>query len=165
MSRDAAELSVLFVCLGNICRSPTAEGVFRAKLAEAGLDERVHVDSAGTGAYHLGEAPDPRARSAAERRGYDLEGQRGRQVSADDLARFDYVLAMDGSNLHALERIRPGTAERFLDYHPALAGADVPDPYAGGREGFERVLDLIEGAADGLLADVRERLGAQQAAS
>mgnify|MGYP006294587955 FL=1 len=152
------ELSVLFVCLGNICRSPTAEGVLRARLAQAGLEGRVHVDSAGTGSWHVGRPPDPRAIEAAEARGIDLTALRARQVTREDLERFDYVLAMDGANLRDLERLAPGRARRFLEFADGAQASDVPDPYYGDGDGFARVLDLIEAAADGLVGEIRARV-------
>lgn len=139
--------SLLFVCLGNICRSPTAEAVFRAKLPEEGI----HIDSAGTGAWHEGEPPDPRSRAAGEARGYSFAGQSARAVTDDDFARFDHIFAMDSANLRALqERCPPQHAHklsRLLDLTPDCGARDVPDPYYGGADGFTRVLDLIEGAA------------------
>jgi protein-tyrosine phosphatase len=155
---EAPVVSVLFVCLGNICRSPTAEGVLRARLAEAGLADRVHVDSAGTGSWHVGNPPDPRAVAAAADRGFDLTALRARQVTREDLDRFDYVLAMDGSNLRDLERLAPGRARRFLEFADGAQASDVPDPYYGDGDGFARVLDLVEAAADGLLEEIRARV-------
>lgn len=154
-------MRVLFVCLGNICRSPTAEGVFRHKLREAGLEGRIEVDSAGTGDWHVGKPPDSRTRRAAQRRGYDLSPLRGRQVAAADFARFDLILAMDQRNLQHLQGLRPATAPTELDLflrRYALALDEVPDPYYGGEEGFERVLDLIEQASEALLAELKGRL-------
>ena len=146
--------SVLFVCMGNICRSPTAEGVFRHYVAEAGLDAEIHVDSAGTHAYHVNEPPDRRARAAAARRGYSLEQIRARRVEAADYARFDYVIAMDRDNLAMLtaqsEVVHHDKIRLFLDF-AAAAEDEVPDPYYGGAAGFERVLDLVEDASRGLL--------------
>ncbi|MGE8495969.1 MAG: low molecular weight protein-tyrosine-phosphatase [Pseudomonas sp.] len=154
-------MKVLFVCLGNICRSPTAEGVFRHKLQQAGLAELIEVDSAGTGDWHVGKAPDTRTRLAAQRRGYDLSALRGRQVTAGDFADYDLVLAMDSSNLLHLTSLRPvqsrGELDLFLRRYQ-LALDEVPDPYYGGEEGFEQVLDLIEQACDGLLAELKGRL-------
>lgn len=148
--------SVLFVCLGNICRSPTAEAVFRAKAQRAGLAARLAIDSAGTGAWHLGDPPDWRAMAHAEQRGYDLTKLRARQVHRDDFARFDWIFAMDRSNLADLERLRPrdyaGHLGLFLDLVPHLRGRDVPDPYDGGEDGFETVLDLIEAASAAFIA-------------
>ncbi|MCW2291859.1 protein-tyrosine phosphatase [Pseudomonas sp. BIGb0408] len=154
-------MRVLFVCLGNICRSPTAEAVLRQRLQQAGLAERIEVDSAGTGGWHVGKAPDPRTLEAASRRGYDLSGLRGRQVSADDFSRFDLVLAMDGANLRDLQRMRPAQARGELDLYLRrydLAVDEVPDPYYGGTEGFEQVLDLLEQASDALLIELKGRL-------
>ncbi|HWV11527.1 MAG TPA: low molecular weight protein-tyrosine-phosphatase [Pseudomonas sp.] len=154
-------MKVLFVCLGNICRSPTAEGVFRHKLQQAGLADLIEVDSAGTGDWHVGKAPDTRTRLAAQRRGYDLSALRARQVTAEDFARYDLVLAMDNSNLLHLGALRPvdslGELDLFLRRYQ-LALDDVPDPYYGGEEGFEHVLDLIEEACDGLLTELKGRL-------
>lgn len=154
-------MRVLFVCLGNICRSPTAEAVLRQRLQQAGLAERIEVDSAGTGDWHVGKAPDPRTQEAASRRGYDLSGLRGRQVCADDFSRFDLVLAMDGANLRDLQRMRPAQAQGELDLYLRrydLAVDEVPDPYYGGTEGFEQVLDLLEQASDALLIELKGRL-------
>nr|WP_298169259.1 low molecular weight protein-tyrosine-phosphatase [uncultured Pseudomonas sp.] len=154
-------MRVLFVCLGNICRSPTAEAVLRHKLREAGLEGRIEVDSAGTGDWHIGKAPDARTLSAAKRRGYDLSALRGRQVAADDFARFDLILAMDSSNLSHLQRLRPSAAVAELDLFLRRYQApfdDVPDPYYGGEEGFEQVLDLIEQASDALILELKGRL-------
>lgn len=150
---------ILFFCMGNICRSPTAEGVMRAKLAAAGLD--VEVDSAGTHGYHVGAPPDARSQDHALRRGYDLSGLRARQLVAKDFERFDLVLAMDGDNLAHAERLcPPGRRDRLkllLDYAPQLGQRHVPDPYYGGAAGFEDVLDLVEAACDGLIATVLRR--------
>jgi len=154
-------MRVLFVCLGNICRSPTAEAVLRHKLDEAGLSDRIEVDSAGTGDWHVGKSPDSRTRQAAQRRGYDLSALRGRQVSVSDFTRFDLILAMDNSNLEHLRRLRPGKAAAELDLflrRYELALDEVPDPYYGGEEGFEQVLDLLEQACDALLRELRGRL-------
>ena len=153
-------MRVLFVCLGNICRSPTAEGVFRRLLDERCLAERVEVDSCGIGPWHVGKAPDPRAREAATRRGVDLSALRARQLADDDFDRFDMLLAMDHDNLAAIEARRPPQcqvpARLFLGYagHPDRA---VPDPYYGGDQGFDEVLDLIEAASRGLLDEVEAR--------
>jgi len=153
---------VLFVCLGNICRSPMAEGVLRKLVEEAGLADRVEIDSAGTHAYHVNEPPDPRAQAAAARRGIDISRLRGRQVQREDFARFDYILAMDEENYaHLQARCPPGHAHKtrlFLEYATRATTRVVPDPYYGGESGFDRVLDLIEDAAAGLLAEIRERL-------
>ena len=155
-------VSVLFVCLGNICRSPTAEAVFRERVIAAGLEEKIRIDSAGTGDWHIGRAPDPRTREAAARRGYQMDSLRARQVSPQDFYEFDVVLAMDNANLSDLQAMQPAdvtvTLGRFLDYASGAAVSEVPDPYYGGEDGFDRVLDLIEGGADGLLDALRERL-------
>lgn len=154
-------LRILFVCMGNICRSPTAEGILRAKLDAAGLAEAVELDSAGTGDWHVGKAPDARAIQAAAGRGYDIGDLRARQVAKDDFQRFDLILAMDQDNLAWLEQLRPGEGavpELFLA-RQGLAVDEVPDPYYGGAAGFERVLDLLESACDGLVAEVAARHG------
>ncbi len=151
-------MKVLFVCLGNICRSPTAEGVFRHKLRAVGLEGQVQVDSAGTGDWHVGKAPDSRTRQAAQRRGYDLSAQRARQVEVADFQRFDLILAMDQSNLRNLQALRPAGARADLDLYLRrfdLALDEVPDPYYGGEDGFEQVLDLIEQASDALLIEIK----------
>ena len=154
--------TVLFVCLGNICRSPTAEGVLRAIAAREFPDVAIEIDSAGTADYHVGEPPDRRTVAAARRRGYDLAGLRARQVRPEDFHRFDYIIAMDRSNLAELSRHAPGTGAHvslFMEFAPpdALDGHEVPDPYYGGVEDFERVLDLCERAARGFLQRLRER--------
>jgi protein-tyrosine phosphatase len=141
--------------MGNICRSPTAHGVFASQVEAAGLMEQVRIDSAGTGAWHVGEPPDVRATAAAMQRGYDLSPIRARQVTPADFERFDYILAMDRSNLMHLESLcpsdYPGHLGLFLAFHPGTSIAEVPDPYYGGDQGFEEVLDLVECAGDGLL--------------
>lgn len=157
------KVSVLFVCMGNICRSPTAEGVFRQHVADAGLGDRIHVDSAGTHAYHGGEKPDRRGVDAAERRGYSLAGIRARRVVSDDFDRFDYVLAMDKDNLASLHEVSEDDNHRqnirlFLEYAESSSLSEVPDPYYGGLAGFERVLDLVEEASAGLLREMRKLL-------
>jgi protein-tyrosine phosphatase len=148
--------SVLFVCLGNICRSPTAEGVLRVIAAREFPGLKLTIDSAGTAEYHVGEPPDRRTVSAARRRGYDLAGLRARQVQPEDFGRFGHVLAMDRANLAELEQLQPeGAIARlalFLEFAPDANELEVPDPYYGGVEDFERVLDLCELAARGLLA-------------
>ncbi|WP_374593009.1 low molecular weight protein-tyrosine-phosphatase [Aquabacterium sp.] len=153
--RPAPEFSILMVCMGNICRSPTAEGVLRHKLRQAGLHKRVLVDSAGTIASHAGEAPDPRAQSHALRRGYELADLRARQVQPADFMRFDWLLAMDHDNLAWLRQActpeHQGKLKRLLEFAPQLGRDDVPDPYYGGPAGFEAVLDLVETACDELV--------------
>lgn len=159
--RNEDKVSVLFVCMGNICRSPTAEAVFRNCAEKAGLLERLHIDSAGTHDYHVGAAPDARAQQAAKLRGYDMSKLRGRQVEAQDFFRFDYVLAMDNENLVRLERLRPGDAQShlglFLEFSERYDEWEVPDPYYGGTDGFERVLDMVEDVAQGLLQHIRQQ--------
>ena len=141
------KIRVLFVCLGNICRSPTAEVVFRHQVEQAGLAEQILIDSAGTHDYHIGDAPDARTQRAAKLRGYDMSQLRGRQVVAGDFYRFDYVLAMDEANLDLLKRLRPRDAQShlglFLEFAERHADKEVPDPYYGGADGFERVLDMV----------------------
>lgn len=153
-------MNILFVCLGNICRSPTAQGVFTRQLTAAGMAARVTVDSAGTAAWHTGKAPDPRTVAAAASRNYDLASLRARQVSVDDFARFDFILAMDADNLAQLQALCPadygGHLGLFLDFAPDCGYRDVPDPYYGGSDGFARVLDLVELAGAGLLAHIRK---------
>ena len=156
-------VAVLFVCMGNICRSPTAQGVFEYLVEEASLGERIDIDSAGTHAYHIGEKPDQRATQAAAGRGIDLSRQRARRVEVADFEQFDYVLAMDSSNFDELAAICPqqhqDKIQLFLEFAEDLSQREVPDPYYGGNQGFERVLDLIEMSARALLEDVRQRLG------
>ena len=154
-------MQILFVCLGNICRSPTAEAVVRALAALEAPELGLEVDSAGTAGYHVGDAPDPRMRAAAARRGYDLTALRARIVEPADFERFDLILAMDRENLAVLQRRAPETARArvrlFLEFAPQDEPEEVPDPYYGGPNGFEEVLDLIESAARGLLSHLRQR--------
>jgi protein-tyrosine phosphatase len=151
---------VLFVCMGNICRSPTAEGVFRKLLAEQAPDLEVAIDSAGTHGYHTGATPDPRACRAAERRGVDLKGLRARRVTEQDFEQHELVLAMDEQNMEFLLEICPPDyrhrVKLFLEFAPHLERREVPDPYYGGATGFEHVLDLVEEAAVGLLEYLRK---------
>ena len=150
---------VLFICMGNICRSPTAEGVFRHVVEQAELDYAIDIDSAGTHDYHIGNPPDARAQAAALRRGYDLSKLRARQVTAEDFAAFDYVLAMDRHNRELLQQQCPqqhrGKIRLFLEFAGDDAPREVPDPYYGGAQGFEQVLDLVEDAAQGLLRHIK----------
>ncbi len=152
-------VKILFVCMGNICRSPTAEGVFRHKVTEAGLEDRIHIDSAGTHAYHVGQPPDLRAQKTARAHGFDLSDQRARRVTTDDFKQFDYVIAMDSDNESDLHSVCPTGYDhrihRFLAFAPLRTVTDVPDPYYGGSNGFEKVLELVENAADGLLDHLR----------
>ena len=154
-------MKILFVCLGNICRSPTAAGVLRTLAAREAPELSIEVDSAGTAAYHVGEPPDPRTRQAAARRGYDLSALRARIVEPADFERFDLIVAMDRESLRVLrQRAPPAAHERLrllLEFAPEAGPEDVPDPYYGGPNGFEEVLDLIEAAARGLLAHLRQR--------
>lgn len=154
-------IGVIFVCMGNICRSPTAEGVFLRHVEQAGLSDSIHVDSAGTHAYHIKEPPDVRAQRAAQSRGYDLSPLRARRVSAEDFDKFEYVVAMDYENHRNLQQIcPPGLEDRlslFLSFAPDSGVDEVPDPYYGGVKGFDRVLDLVEAASHGLLREIRTR--------
>lgn len=153
------KISVLFVCMGNICRSPTAQGVFQQLVEQHDLSDRILIDSAGTHAYHVGNPPDPRAQAAAQRRGIDLSFQRARRVTPDDFSCFHFILAMDRDNLMELQEVAPhghgSQLSLFLDYAPGLGYQEVPDPYYGGESGFERVLDLIQAASEGLLDRIR----------
>ena len=154
-------VSVLFVCMGNICRSPTAQGVFERLVADNDLAAVIQIDSAGTHAYHIGERPDERASAAALKRGVDLSSQQARRVSPDDFQVFDYVIAMDNSNFGDLAANCPSGHEAklrlFMEFAADLEASEVPDPYYGGTTGFERVLDLIEQASAGLLAEIRQQ--------
>lgn len=149
--------SVLFVCLGNICRSPTAEAVFKQKAADAGL--KLVIDSAGTHGYHIGKAPDKRSQAAGVARGYSFKGLKCRRVDESDFEKFDYILAMDDSNLSNLRGMSPSQYQDkiklFLDY-ASVEDKEVPDPYYGGKRGFELVLDLIEEASDGLITHIQQ---------
>lgn len=155
---DKQQASILLVCMGNICRSPMAEGVLRYRLAQRARDLAVEIDSAGTTGYHSGSPPDRRAQVAAARRGIDISGLAARRVEAEDFERFDFILAMDTENLeYLLDEAEPehqGKIRLFLDYAAGSSGRDVPDPYYGGPIGFERVLDLIEEAVDGLVDEL-----------
>lgn len=153
--------NVLFVCLGNICRSPTAQGVFEHLVRQRNLQDQIRIDSAGTHAYHIGEQPDPRSQSAARSRGVDLSTQRARRVEAEDFERFDYILAMDRSNYETLKSMcepeHLSKVSLFMQFAEHWKIDEVPDPYYGGSQGFERVLDMVEAASEGLLADILKR--------
>ena len=155
---NTPQISVLFVCLGNICRSPTAHGVFHTLLHQRGLSERIAVDSCGTSGWHIGEAPDRRSTREAGRRGYDLKGLRARQFKASDFEQFHYILAMDYANLEQLRALCPpdysGHLGLFLAFAEGTAEKEVPDPYYGGADGFSHVLDLVEAASEGLLREI-----------
>ncbi|HQQ62402.1 MAG TPA: low molecular weight protein-tyrosine-phosphatase [Pseudomonadales bacterium] len=152
-------VKVLFVCLGNICRSPTAHGVFEQRVREAGLADLIQVDSAATGAFHVGNPPDPRTQRAAAARGYDLSEQRARQVTPADFQCFDFILPMDRMNLGNLKALKPkdfsGHLGLFMEFSRQRQYTQVPDPYSDGPEGFELVLELVEDAAQGLLDHIR----------
>ena len=153
-------VKVLFVCLGNICRSPTADGIFQKLVSDAGLTKRIQVDSAGTANWHQGRAPDARTVAAAAKRGFDLSVLRARAVKRSDFDEFDYILAMDEQNLADLRSLKPadytGHLGLFLAFASQQQYREVPDPYHGGSEGFELVLDLVEDAAAGLLTVIQE---------
>ena len=154
-------VKVLFVCLGNICRSPTADGLFQKLVSDAGLTKRIQVDSAGTASWHHGRAPDPRSIAAAKKRGFDLSGLRARAIKRSDFDEFDYILAMDENNLADLHSLKPagytGQLGLFLAFSSQKNYREVPDPYHGGSEGFEVVLDLVEDAAAGLLKSIQNK--------
>jgi protein-tyrosine phosphatase len=158
--RTMKKTRILFVCMGNICRSPTAEGVFSSLLGEQGVNEQVDIDSAGTHAYHIGEAPDLRAQKAAQDRDVDLSGIRARKVVFADFEDFDYLLAMDDDNYSILTETCPAEYQHkikyFLEYAPHVGTREVPDPYYGGGYGFDRVLDMVEEASVGFLSSLRE---------
>jgi protein-tyrosine phosphatase len=153
-------VKVLFVCLGNICRSPTAQGVFRDLVRKSAPDLKVQIDSAGTAGYHIGAAPDPRSQSAALRRGIDISDLRARQISRADFTAFDLILAMDRDNLRDLEAKRPSharaTLRLFLDYAPQTGRTEIPDPYYGSVADFELVLELCAVAAHGLILELKK---------
>ncbi|MDH5299995.1 MAG: low molecular weight phosphotyrosine protein phosphatase [Gammaproteobacteria bacterium] len=159
MSTDE-RVSVLFVCLGNICRSPTAQGVFEHLVSTEGLTQRISADSAGTHAYHVGEQPDRRSQQAALRRGIDLSSQRARRVASEDFEQYHYILAMDKENYRNLMAVCPpqhhAKVRMFLSFADVQSVQEVPDPYYGGDNGFEQVLDLVEAASRGLLAHLRQ---------
>ena len=157
-------IRVLFVCLGNICRSPTAHGILLGRLEDEGLADKVDVDSAGTADWHIGKAPDPRSQQAALARGVDISDQQARQVTEEDFQTYDYILAMDRSNFSDLKVIHEsvgGTAPKLFlrAFGRSFDEHEVPDPYYGGEAGFRHVVDLVEDACDGLIIDIRKRLG------
>ncbi len=156
-----SKISVLFVCMGNICRSPTAEGAFRHLVRQQALDRHIKTDSAGTHAYHTGERPDRRAQQTAISHGLDISDLRARKVKAADFKKFHYVIAMDQANYQELAELAPeGHEDRlrlFLDFAPNLKESEIPDPYYGGPKGFDYVFDLVEEASQGLLDDIREK--------
>ena len=155
-------MRILFVCLGNICRSPTAEGVLRTLAAREAPELRLEVDSAGTADFHVGEPPDPRTQAAGLRRGYDLAALRARVIEPADFGHYDLILAMDEDNLRVLRRRAPAHVHErlrlLLEFAPDADSRDVPDPYYGGPNGFEEVLDLVEAATRGLLTHLRQRV-------
>jgi len=150
---------ILFVCLGNICRSPLAQGVFEDVLRREGLEDEVFVDSAGTGHWHVGSPPDNRALSAAALRSVDISSQRARRITPEDCENFDYILTMDEENYRTVAALCQGSAvvRPFLDFATDSPEGEVPDPYSGGSDEFEHVLDLVEEASEGLLGDIRRR--------
>lgn len=156
-------LRVLFICMGNICRSPTAHGIFRHKLAESGLDTAIDVDSAGTHGFHVGGPPDRRAVAILAEQGIDISDLRSRQVTLSDFASFDYIVAMDEDNYEHLRALSPESAveriHRLMDFAPDFGDGEVPDPYYGGSSGFERVCDLVEAGTEGFLAHLKVRHG------
>lgn len=158
-----SKINVLFICMGNICRSPTAEGVFRKLVQDEGVDDWFLIDSAGTHAYHVGNPPDERAQKTALNRGVNIAGLRARQVRHQDFEAFDYVLVMDQQNMDTLKFICPKSQAHklklFLEYAPAVKTKEVPDPYYGGAKGFEEVFDLLERASKGFLQTVRQQRG------
>ncbi|MGA7180870.1 MAG: low molecular weight protein-tyrosine-phosphatase [Thiobacillaceae bacterium] len=159
-------VKVLFVCMGNICRSPMAEGVFHKLIKEAGLEDQISIDSAGTHSYHVGDSPDQRAQAALRDKGIDISGLRGRQVADDDFEEFDYIVAMDSSNLNNLKR-RAATRHHdkiqlMLSFSRKYPNLDVPDPYYGGADGFKDVLKMVEDGGKGLLKEIQQSLVGEQ---
>ncbi|OCK07186.1 protein-tyrosine phosphatase [Thalassospira sp. 11-3] len=156
-------IKVLFVCTGNICRSPTADGIFKTMVSKAGMDDAIKVDSCGLSGYHAGEQADPRSREMAASRGYDLSLIRSRKITSSDYSEFDYILAMDDGHLADMQNQCPSQyrdkLELFLDYHPNRKGQSVPDPYYGGANGFKSVFDMIEETSGALLIHIREKHG------
>jgi len=155
------KIKVLFVCLGNICRSPTAHGIFREKVEQAGMSAIVEIESAGTSGWHIGEPPDKRTQAAALAKGYDLSDLKGRAFSASDFSYYDYILAMDEENLRSMQQLKPadysGHLGLFLDFSGQDAYREVPDPYYGGNQGFQTVINLVEEGCSGLLEHIRKQ--------
>jgi len=158
---DKTKVSVLFVCMGNICRSPTAEGVFRHTVKQRNLLASIHIDSAGTHAYHIGEQPDSRSQKTARSKGIDLSGQTARKAVAEDFSKFDYIIAMDRSNYENLKQIRDKSNSEqtanlhlFMEFTSIWENEEVPDPYYGGDNGFEQVFDMVQSASEGLLEHI-----------
>lgn len=161
--KDLIVIRVLFVCTGNICRSPTADGVFTTKVKEAGLGGSIIIDSCGLTGYHAGEQPDLRAQQMAQTQGYDLSFIRAREIKPSDYHQFDYILGMDQGHLKTMQKQAPAEFQSklhlFLDFNPALQGRSVPDPYYGGESGFKEVFDMIEQTASLLLSELKDRHG------
>ena len=156
---DDKKVSVVFVCMGNICRSPTAEGVFRHVVKQKDMSDVIRVDSAGTHAYHIGESPDPRSQSTAKLYGIDLSSQCARQITAEDFETFDYIIAMDTDNFENLKLVANDTAQLsrlhlFMSFAKGWDNSEVPDPYYGGGNGFERVFDMVQSASEGLIEHI-----------
>ncbi|MEE2999261.1 MAG: low molecular weight protein-tyrosine-phosphatase [Pseudomonadota bacterium] len=153
-------VKVLFICLGNICRSPTAEGVFRKHIKNENLNHKIKIDSVGTGSWHVGNPPDKRSQEVATLRGYDISNQRSRQINNRDIEESDYLIAMDTNNISTLQELIPEEMKKklflFLEFAPQLEQLDVPDPYYSGPDGFDLVIDLIEAASEGLLAHIKD---------
>lgn len=157
----SVKINVLFVCLGNICRSPTAQGFFQQLIYQEGLEKYFNIDSAGTSSYHIGEAPDQRSIQAAKVQGVDISSLRARQFCAEDFTRFDYLIAMDRENVRNIKLLQPRSSnvnpQLFLEYARNTEISEVPDPYLGGIEGFEEVITLIQSASEGLLKSIVEK--------
>lgn len=156
---EKKKISVVFVCMGNICRSPTAEGVFRHVVNQKNMSDVISIDSAGTHAYHIGESPDPRSQSTAKSQGVDLSSQRARQIDSNDFERFDYVIAMDNANFENLKLVSDDNAQLsrlhlFMSFAKGWDNSEVPDPYYGEGNGFERVFNMVQSASEGLLAHI-----------